>query len=121
MLKVPDGRNVSVLINSTPIRATDGTVESCVVTIQDLTPIQNLERLRAEFLGIVSHELRAPLTAVKGSATTLIQAIDDLEPAEMLQFFKIIDEQTDRMRDLISELLQVAQIEAGALSVRTNR
>lgn len=118
VLKVPDGRSVTALINSTSTRADDGTVELCVVTMQDLTPIQNLERLRAEFLGIVSHELRAPLTAVKGSATTLIQAFDDLEPAEMLQFFGIIDEQTDRMRDLIGDLLQVAQIEAGTLSVR---
>ncbi len=118
VVKVPDGRSVSTLINSTPTRAADGTIESCVVSIQDLSPIQNLERLRAEFLGIVSHELRAPLTAVKGSATTLIQDIDDLERAEMLQFFKLIDEQTDRMRDLIGELLQVAQIEAGTLSVR---
>ncbi len=118
VLKVPHGRSVTTLINATPIFDTEGTVESCVVTLQDLTPIQNLERLRAEFLGIVSHELRAPLTAVKGSATTLIQAFDDLETAEMLQFFKIIDEQTDRMRDLIGELLQVARIEAGTLSVR---
>ncbi|MCY4476352.1 MAG: response regulator [Chloroflexi bacterium] len=118
VLKVPDGRSVSTLINATPTRAADGTVESCVVTMQDLTPIQNLQRMRAEFLGIVSHELRAPLTAVKGSATTLIQAIDDLEPPEMLQFFKIIDDQTDRMRDLIGELLQVARIETGTLSVR---
>lgn len=116
VLKVPDGRSVSALINATPTRMGDGTIESYVVTMQDLTPIHNLERLRAEFLGIVSHELRAPLTAVKGSATTLIQAIDDLEPAEMLQFFRIIDEQTDRMRDLIGDLLQVAQIEAGTLS-----
>lgn len=117
-IKVPDGRSVTTLINATPILSDDGEVESCVVTLQDLTPIQNLERLRVEFLGIVSHELRAPLTAVKGSATTLIQDIDDLEPAEMLQFFKIIDAETDRMRDLIGELLQVAQIEAGTLSVR---
>ena len=118
VVKVPDGRSVSTLINSTSTRAADGSVESAVVTIQDLTPIKDLERLRAEFLGIVSHELRAPLTAVKGSAATLIQAIEDLEPAEMLQFFKIIDDETDRMRDLIGELLQVAQIEAGTLSVR---
>ncbi len=118
VLKVPDGRSVSTLINATSTHAADGTTESCVVTVQDLTPIKNLERLRAEFLGIVSHELRAPLTAVKGSATTLIQDFDELEPAEALQFFKIIDDQTDRMRDLIGELLQVAQIETGTLSVR---
>ncbi len=118
LLKAPDGRSVTTLINATPIRAEDGTVESCVVTLQDLTPIENLERLRAEFLGMVSHELRAPLTSIKGSATTLIQTAEDLEPAEMRQFFRIIDEQTDRMRDLVGELLQVARIETGTLSVR---
>lgn len=118
VLKVPDGRSVTTLVNATPIFAEDGTVESCVVTMQDLTPIQSLESLRAEFLGVVSHELRDPLTSIKGSATTLIEAIDDLEPAEMLQFYRIINEQTDRMRDLIGELLQVARIETGTLSVR---
>ncbi len=118
VLNAPDGRSVSTLINATPIRAEDGTVESCVVTLQDLTPIKNLERLRADFLGIVNHELRAPLTSIKGSAATLMQAIEDLEPAEMLDFFRIIDEQTDRARDIVGELLQVARIETGTLSVR---
>ena len=118
VLKVPDGRSVTTLINATPIRAEDGTVESCVVTLQDITPIRNLERLRADFLGVVSHELRAPLTTIKGSAATLIEEIDNLEPAEMLQFFRIIDEQTGRARDLVGELLQVARIETGTLSVR---
>ena len=54
-----------------------------VVTLQDMTPLEEMERLRAEFLGMVSHELRTPLTSIKGSA------------AEMLQFFRIIGEQAD--------------------------
>ena len=40
-------------------------VESVVVTMQDLTPLEELERLRAEFLGVVSHELRTPLVSIK--------------------------------------------------------
>ena len=43
-----------------------------VVTIQDLAPFEALERARAEFLELVSHELRAPLAAIKGSATTAL-------------------------------------------------
>ena len=62
VLSVPDGRSVRTLINSTPIRSEDGSVASVVVTMQDLAPLDELERLRAEFLGMVSHELRAPLT-----------------------------------------------------------
>ena len=75
MLSVPDGRSVTtLLVNATPIHASDGTVESVVVTLQDLAPLQELERQRAEFLDMVSHELRAPLTSIKGSATTLMEA-----------------------------------------------
>ena len=63
VLSVPDGRTVTTLINATPIRSDDGTVVSMVVTMQDLAPLQELEGMRAEFLGMVSHELRAPLTS----------------------------------------------------------
>ena len=57
----------STQVNATPIRSEDGGVESFVVTLQDLTPLEELERLRAEFLGMVSHELRTPLATIKGS------------------------------------------------------
>ena len=70
-LSVPDGRSVTTLVNSTPIHAADGALESVVVTLQDLAPLEELERLRTQFLGMVSHELRAPLTSIKGSAATL--------------------------------------------------
>ena len=82
-----------------------------------MTPLEELERLRAEFLGMVSHELRTPLTSVKGSVTTLLDPSAALNPAETLQFHRIIDAQTDRMRELISDLLDVAHIETGNLSV----
>ena len=117
VLAVPDGRSVTTLVNATPIRSKDGEVESVVVTMQDLAPLEELERLRAEFLGMVSHELRAPLTSIKGSAATVLGAAPALDPAEMLQFFRIINEQADHMRGLISDLLDAGRIEAGTLSV----
>ena len=117
VISVPDGRSVKTLVNATPIRSADGAVESVVVTMQDLAPLEELERLRADFLGMVSHELRAPLTSIKGSTATVLGASSALDPAEMLQFFRIIDEQTDHMRGLISDLLDAGRIEAGTLSV----
>ena len=117
VIQVPDGRSVTTLVNATPIRSEEGEVESVVVTLQDLTPLEELERLRAEFLGMVSHELRTPLTSVKGSVTTLLDPSAALNPAETLQFHRIIDAQTDRMRKLISDLLDAASIETGTLSV----
>ena len=63
-LSVPDGRSVRTLLDATPIRSADGAVATVVVTIQDLAPLEALERSRAEFLGLVSHELRAPLASL---------------------------------------------------------
>ena len=117
VLQAPDGRSVTTLVNATPIRSEEGEVVSVVVTLQDMTPLEEMERLRAEFLGMVSHELRTPLTSIKGSAATLTEAASELDPAEMLQFFRIIGEQADYMRDLIGDLLDVARIETGELSV----
>ena len=117
VLRVPDGRSVRVLLNATPIRAEDGRVASFMATLQDMTPLEEQERLRAEFLAMVSHELRTPLAAVKGSVTTLLETADDLDPAEMRQFFRVIRDQSDQMRSLIGDLLDVARIETGVLSV----
>ena len=117
VLSVPDGRSVSMLVNGTPILAEDGAVASVVVTMQDLAPLQELERLRAEFLGMVSHELREPLAAIKGSAATLLEDAPELEAAEMHEFHRIIHEQAGHMRGLIGALLDAGRIEAGTLSV----
>ena len=120
VLQSPDGRSVTALVNATPIfseEGEEGEVESVVVTIQDLTPMEELERLRAEFLGMVSHELRTPLAAIKGSTDTLLENASDLDPAEMTQFFRIIRDQSESMRHLIGDLLDVARIETGTLPV----
>ena len=117
-LTVPDGRRVTTLINVTPIKSAGGTVESVVVTLQDLQPLEELERARTEFLSLVSHELRTPLAAIKGSSAAVLRTARVLEPAETRQFFRIIDEQADRMDGLISDLLDAERIDAGALSLQ---
>ena len=117
VVRLPGGGEVTTLVNTTPIHDEGGELVSIVTTIQDITPLEELQRLRAEFLGMVSHELRAPLTSIKGSAATARNASLPLDPAETRQFFRIIEEQADHMRDLINNLLDLTRIEAGALSV----
>ena len=116
-LSIPDGRSVRMLVNATPIRSAGGPVETVVVTMQDLAPLEELERERAEFWGMVSHELRAPLAAVKGSAATVLDARRTLDAVEVRQFFRIVNEQADRMDGLIGDLLDAGRIAAGTLSV----
>ena len=113
VLSVPDGRRVTLLVNATPIHA----AESTVVTLQDLASLRELERLQTEFLSMVSHELRAPLTSIKGSTATVLRASRVLDPAEVRQFFRIIDAQADHMDGLIGDLLDAGRIDSGTLSV----
>ncbi len=117
VLSVPDGRTVKTLLNATPIPGPEGGVESVVVTLQDLAPFEEIERMRTEFLAIVSHELRTPLTSIKGSTATVLGASPDFAPAELLQFFRIIDGQADRMSGLIGDLLDAGRIATGTLSI----
>ena len=119
MLDEDDGSGFPVLFSTTPIHSEDGDITSVILVVQDMRPREELERQRAEFLSMVSHELRTPLTTIKGSAATALSSMFPLNGAETRQFFRIIDEQADRMRDLINNLLDMTRIEAGMLSVST--
>ena len=117
VIYLPDGRSVTTLVNARPIYSDEGDIVSVVVTMQDMTPLQDAERLRAEFLGMVNDELLTPLTTIKGSTATVLGSPCPLDPAETQQFFRIINEQTDRIRNLINNLLDATRIEAGTFSI----
>ncbi len=117
-ISAPGGKSVRALIDATPIRSgEEGPVERVVVTLQDLAPFEALARARAEFLGLVSHELRVPLAAIKGSAATALGDPRDPDRAELRQYLRIVEEQADRMAGLIGDLLDAGLIGAGMLSV----
>ena len=117
LVNLPDGRTVTTLVNATPIYSEDGEIVSAVAVIQDMTPLEEIERLRNEFLAMVSHELRTPLTNIKGCTSVVLGSSDPLDLTEMLQYFRMIDEQSDHLRGLVNNLLDMTRIEAGALSV----
>ena len=108
VLHVPDGRRVTVLVNATPILSDSGDVESFIVILQDLVPVEEVQRKRAEFLGMVSHELRVPLAAIKGSAAAALRTAATLDPAEIQQFFRIVDSQADHLLDLTGGLRSIS-------------
>ena len=117
VLQVPDGRSITTLLNATPIRSEEGEVESFVIIFQDMTPLEELERMRSEFLAMVSHELRTPLSTIRGSVDTLLEEASELDSAEITQFHRIIRVQSDSMRHMIADLLDVARIDIGKLPV----
>ena len=111
------GPPVSTLVNARPIYSADGEIVSVVATIQDMTPLEEVERHRSEFLGTVSRGLRTPLATIKGSTASVLASASTPDPAEMLHFLQIIDEQADHLRRLTADLLDVSRIETGELLI----
>ncbi|HZA23999.1 MAG TPA: ATP-binding protein [Dehalococcoidia bacterium] len=117
IIEFPDGHTIPTLVNATPVYSEEGRIVSAIGTIQDLTPLQEMEKLRNELLGMVTHELRTPLSTIKGAAATGLWSWVALRPGESQEFFKIIEEQVDHLTDLVNNLLDMTSIEAGVLAV----
>ena len=113
----PDGPPVTVLASAAPIFSESGEVTLVVSTLQDMTPLEDLLKQRSEFIGMVGHEMRTPLTTIIGATATALDSSTMADTAELLQFFRIIDEQAGRMRRLINDLLDVTRIDAGTLTI----
>lgn len=113
----PNGNTVSSLVNCAPLFSESGELVSLISVSQDMTPLEDLERRRNTFLGMVSEELTIPLMSIKGSAAALNSALEPLASNESNQLLRIIDQQTDLIRSQINSLTELTQIETGTLSV----
>jgi signal transduction histidine kinase len=82
------------------------------------TLAQSQEKKHSNLVCTLSHELRTPLTCIKGYATTLLNGGEHWSPDEQREFLKIIDSETNTMKELIDDLLESSMIESGLLSIR---
>jgi len=85
------------------------------VIIRGLEKMAEANRLKSEFISVVSHQLRSPLTNLKWSAEFLLSGRLGEIKDKQLEYFKIVTENTERMTELVSDLLVVARIEQGSL------
>ena len=91
-----------------------------VVVIFDITEFKNLERIKADFVANVSHELRTPLTSIKGYIETLLDKSYDTDEEEK-EFLEIIEENTDRLIAIASDLLVLSELEGGETDTQDSR
>lgn len=107
---------------SGPVHNDDGSVLGRIDVFSDITEIRELQRNKDEFLSVVSHELKTPVTSIKGYAQLLQRraARENVSP-QMAAAFEIIERQTARMQDLIDMLLDLSRIEVGRLTLSLTR
>lgn len=103
----------TVQIHATPIRSKNN-IKGAVMVFHDITELRRLENVRKDFVANVSHEIRTPVTNIKGYAETLLDgALEDKEHAK--EFLNIISEDSNRLTQLVDDLLDLSKIESGNL------
>ncbi len=85
---------------------------------KDITADREIDRMKASLMSTVSHELRTPLAAIKGYVSTLLAEDVSWDAEAQREFLLTISEETDRLSDLVSDLLDLSRIEGGSLRVR---
>ncbi|MCK9594842.1 MAG: ATP-binding protein [Candidatus Omnitrophica bacterium] len=105
-------------INAAPIFYNQ-TVSGCLVVIHDITEIRRLETMRRDFVANVSHELKTPLTSIKGFVETLLEgALEDKENNR--DFLRIIHDHAERLNSLVNDLLSLSYLESKEIILDKN-
>jgi len=113
----PDGTRIPALVSAAPVLASDGRVTAGIAVFQDITELKHLDEVKADFLSMITHDLRGPVTAIKGlAAAALTHAGDSGDDSELLrEELTAVDDESDRLSELVSNLLDMSRIEAGAV------
>jgi signal transduction histidine kinase len=100
-----------------PLRDEIGQDSGAGITWRDITRERTADAMKSQLLSTVSHELRTPLASIKGFATTLLRQDVRWDDATQRDFLRIIEDEADRLTEIIDNLLDMSQIEAGALRI----
>lgn len=118
IVKTLDGRDVPVVASAAPLVTEDNEIDAVVGVFQDVSPLKEAERLRDEFISVVSHELRSPLTPIRGFAQVISRDLTREGGHEQhIKWLKTLELHTDRLTRLVDDLLDVSRMRAGRLSV----
>ncbi|MFF8023626.1 ATP-binding protein [Streptomyces sp. NPDC007896] len=116
-LLLPGGREV--LVSARYVRtAPTGPVLRVVVSLRDTEARRRTERSHAELIATVAHELRSPLTSVKGFTATLLAKWERFTDDQKKLMLETVDADANRVTRLIAELLDISRIDSGRLEVR---
>src|SRR5665811_939136 len=115
----PGGDPLPVIGSAAPLRADDGTIDAIVGVFQDVRPLKEAERMRDEFVSVVSHELRSPLTPIRGFAQIVARDLAKAGGHEQhVQWLETLQRHADRMTRLVDDLLDVSRLRAGRLTIQ---
>ena len=113
----PDGSPVSVGITYAPLFDREGRLVNIVGSVRDITRFREAEELKSTFISIISHELKTPVALIKGYAGTLRREDARWDVATVRESAAVIEEEADRLTQLINNLLDASRLQAGGLKL----
>lgn len=118
--KLSQGQEIPIAVSTSLLRDEALSTMGVIVVLRDMTASRELERLRkldllkSEFVANVSHELKTPLTSIRAYTEALTDMVTD---EQQKSFLKVIEEESDRLLFLISDLLNISKIQSGRLKL----
>jgi PAS domain S-box-containing protein len=116
-LKRPSGVALPVGITYSPVLSTEGGLINIITTVRDISRFREAEELKSTFISVVSHELKTPVALIKGYVSTLRRDDASWDRQIVKDSLEIIEEEADRLNEMIENLLDATRLEAGGLSL----
>jgi signal transduction histidine kinase len=104
-------------ITYAPLLSTDGELINVVATVRDITHFREAEELKSTFISVISHELKTPVALIKGYVGTLRREDATWERDVIKDSLAVIEEEADRLTELIENLLDATRLQNGTLSL----
>ncbi len=109
----PEGREIFLRCHAVPVKDEDGALLGCVAVLQDITQLKELERMKADFVAMVTHELRAPVAAIEQQLTVILKGLAGEINERQARMLGRAKERAKGLLDLVKDLLDLSKIEAG--------
>lgn len=116
-LKRPEPPHLPVGVTYAPLLTPEGTLRNIFVTIRDISHFRTAEQIKSTFISVVSHELRTPVALIKGYASTLRRDDARWDRAIIEDSLDVIEEEADRLSQMIDNLLDASRLQAGGMSL----
>jgi len=113
-----DGSTVSVGITYAPLFDTRGELRNIIANVRDISRFREAEEAKSTFISVISHELKTPVSLIKGYAGTLSRDDVDWDKNTVVDGLRVIDEEADKLAALIENLLDVNRLQSGNFNLR---
>ena len=116
-LSRPGGEGTPVGVTYAPIFDRQQRLVNLVANVHDITRFREAEQLKSTFISVISHELKTPVSLIKGYADTLLREDADWNKETINTSLVVIEEEADRLTNLIDNLLDASRLQAGGLQL----